>query len=110
VKLETERARELHAKFHSDRGGVNCEDCRVAGRALVHGRQRPARPRRTLERATDLLAADLSTARHRGQIVFTPGNRGYLLAAHPEGKGTYVCTSTGVAVYPDDARFRVWGP
>ena len=53
--------------------------------------------------------ADELTADDYGLIVQHPGNRGWLLNAGPDGSGTWVCTSTGVAVYPDDAVFHLWG-
>lgn len=108
MKPETELARALHRRdWHP---GVNCPDCRTAGRALVHGRQRVPRARRADERAQTLRADQLVLEEHRGRIVQTPGHRGYLRHVQPEWTGVYVCTTSGVATYPPDTEFAVWGP
>ena len=105
----SERARELHAKFHPTRPHVSCTDCQVAARALIHGRRSPARARNIGEPVTRKRADGL-TSDDIGRIVFTLGNRGYLINATKEDVGTWVCTTVGVAVYPDDTEFAVWGP
>ena len=105
----SERARELHAKHHPGDGYVTCAGCRTAAQALLHGRQRLARPRNTGEPVTRKRADGL-TPDDVGRIVFTLGNRGYLINATKEDVGTWVCTTVGVAVYPDDTEFAVWGP
>ncbi len=53
--------------------------------------------------------ADELTADDYGCIVQHPGNRGWLRAVQAEGEGTWICTTTGVAVYPNDAEFHIWG-
>lgn len=53
--------------------------------------------------------ADELTAEDYGCIVQHPGNRGWLRAVEPLANGTWVCTTTGVAVYPDNAEFLLWG-
>jgi len=44
-----------------------------------------------------------------GCIVQHPGNRGWLQGVSPTQGGMWVCTTTGVAIYPFDAEFLVWG-
>jgi hypothetical protein len=53
--------------------------------------------------------ADELTADDYGCIVQVPGNRGWLRAVESVGSGTWVCTTTGVAVYPNSAEFLLWG-
>lgn len=53
--------------------------------------------------------ADELTPDDYGLIVQHPGNRGWLRNVSAENDGTWVCTTTGVAVYPNDAEFHVWG-
>lgn len=53
--------------------------------------------------------ADELTPEDVGRIVQHPGNRGWLKCAVPDGDGTFVNTTTGCAVYPNDAMFSVWG-
>jgi hypothetical protein len=53
--------------------------------------------------------ADELTADDYGRIVQHPGNRGWLQCAQADGKGVFVNTTTGCAVYPADAMFAVWG-
>lgn len=106
-------ARELHGRFHPQSRYLTCEGCKVAARALLTGRTRVPRARRAKERMETLRADQLDPTEHRGRIVQAPGNRGYLTFAgtSPGGPdGVYVATTTGVAVYPVDTEFRVWGP
>lgn len=106
------RARELHARHHADRRGVSCADCRTAASWLIRGRERGVpRARRATEPAQRVSAAELPGGEDYGRIVQTLGHRGYLryAAVQPDGR-VYVCTASGVATYPVETTFFVWGP
>jgi len=105
------KARELHAAHHPDDPGVSCYGCRMAASYLIEGRVYAfPRARRSGEQVLTVAADALSTAEH-GRIVQTPGHRGYLRSTELTAKGNvHVATTSGVAVYPPNQPFSVWGP
>lgn len=55
-------------------------------------------------------ADELTISGDGGRIVQTPGHRGHLRGVDRRDGRISVCTSTGVADYPPDTEFLVWGP
>jgi hypothetical protein len=101
---------DLHARFRHEGRSTACKGCEQAARALLGSAGRVPRARRSGEPVEHLTAAELDKAKHFGRIIQTPGHRGYLRHTEPEGRGVYVCTTSGVCTYPPDTLFSVWGP
>lgn len=102
----------IHARAqHLFEPAKDCTGCRKAAAQLLgSGSHRPPRAIRNGERVERLRADQLTLSDHHGRIVQTVGHRGYLRHVQPEGSGIYVCTTVGVAAYPPDTEFVVWGP
>jgi hypothetical protein len=106
----------LRDKIHARAGHLfvearDCADCTKAARQMLgSGSHRPPRAARNGERVLHLRADELNLSDHHGRIVFTLGHRGYLRFVEPWDDGISVATTVGIATYPPDTPFSVWGP